>query len=506
MILTEKADFKDIAQLNEVQTYLARTSLYYLNKSVLGFTDFTPEPHKQLCDWVQSFNGYQRELLLMSRNSFKTSAVSIGYSIQTLLNDPNKTILLVGQERSYAETILNLIKMKMETSEKLIALNGGPFHGKWGWKEYEIFVKGRTDWISKEPSIGTAGMDSVKAGPHYDLIIVDDPESDSNTTTIDSTDKLIRNYKYLSPMLRPGGKMIVIGTPYSFDALYYYILNNPAELVNFKVLIGQARKDSAILPDVPKEFVHLPQGPEGTLLMPNVLTEKLLNNEEDRDPSFFASQYLVSVVSGEAQEFQKEWFRYFLREELPGQLRVYSMLDPAFSLRNTACYTSILVGGVDQLNNIFILKVINERIDPTSIIDHHYSIFREYYRPYKMGIEVNGLQAMLRWAFDQAQMERGFLPIFPITVRKASKKARIRGLIKPYQDGRIYHLAANHNKNSVHPSQAVLESQLLRFPGTTKDDAIDAEAGLLELIDVRGRRSTVKRQKTYEPADALTGY
>lgn len=506
MILDERADLKDQSRIDEVQGYLARTSLYYLNKSVLGFDDFTPKPHKTLCNWVQSSDGFQRELLLMSRNSFKTSAVSIGFTIQSLLNDPNKTVLLVGQERSYAETILNLIKMKMETSEKLISINGGPFHGKWGWKEYEIFLKNRTNWITKEPSIGTAGIDSVKAGPHYHIIILDDVESEVNTSTIDSIEKLIRNYKYLSPMLRPGGRMIIIGTPYSFDALYYYIINNPAELVNFKVLIGQARKETSILPDIPKPFVHLPEGPEGTLLMPKILTKPLLDNQESQDPAFYTSQYLVSVISGEAQEFKREWFRYYLKKDLPKHLRVYTMLDPAFSLRRTADFTSIIVAGVDQLNNIFILDVINERIDPTKIINHHYDLFRKYYRPFKMGIEANGLQTMLKWAFDQAQVEKGFLPIYPITVRKASKKARIRGLIKPYQDGRIYHLASNYKKNSVHPTQAVLESQLTRFPGTTKDDAIDAEAGLLELIDVRRKKKAASRQKTYEAADSRTGY
>jgi len=505
MILTEKADL-DYSRLGDVKSYLARTSLYYLDKYILGFKDFTPQPHKTLCDWVQHSDGFSRQLLLMSRNSFKTSAVSVGYPIFRLLNDPNSTGLIIGQERSYAETILNIIKMKMTTRKELIAINGGPFQGKWGWKEYEIFVKGRTDWTSKEPSIGTAGIDSVKAGPHYHWIILDDVESDVNTNTVESTAKLIKNYQYCSPMLRPGGRMIVIGTPYSFDGLYYYILNNPAELRHYKVLVGQARKDSSILPDIPKDFTHLPEGPEGTYLMPNILTPDLLANEEARDPAFFASQYLVSVVSGEAQEFKKEWFRYYTKEHLPKNLRVYSFLDPAFSTRRTSDYTAIVVVGVDQLNNIFVLKLIHERINPSAIIDHHYNIFREFYRPFKMGIEANGLQTMLKWAFDEAAISRGRLPIYPVTVRKSSKNARIRSLIKPFQDGRIYFLAANDRETSVHPSQAILESQLLRFPSSTKDDAIDALAGALEIIDMRHKRREAKKQKVYQPCDSLTGY
>lgn len=495
-------------ELFQIHSHWAHNSLYYLNKFVLHFKDMTRHPHETACNFIQFWRkGINRKLLFMSRKSFKTSEASVGDPILDLINDPNDTSLIISQERGYAMGILGQIKRQMEQNEELIAINGGDFKGSWGWKEYEIFVNGRTDWVSKEPSIGTAGIDSVKAGPHPRKIILDDPETEDNTSSEEACEKLLDNYKKLSPMLKQGGQMIVIGTPYSFDGIYYYILENPAELRHYEILIGQARKASGILPRIGKRFVHLPEGPEGTLLMPNVLTEEYLNDEEAKDPWFFAGQYLLSLASGEAAEFKREWFRYYLVDELPEKLKIYILLDPAISQKATADYTCIMAVGQDELNNIYILKVIRARMDPAEIINAFYELYFHYH-PYKMGIETNGFQYLLKWEFDKEGKKRGRLPIFELKhYGKKTKASRIRALIKPYKEGRIWHLAADKEKTSVHVEQKILESELLHWnpKKTAHDDVPDTEAMFLEMATPR-----TQRRKSYSPSyqviDSMTGY
>ena len=489
----EKLDQKELFRLH---SYWAHNSLYYLNKFVLfrlADDQMTPNPHETVCNFIQFWRkGCNRKLLFMSRKSFKTSGVSVGDPIFDLLNDPNDTILILSQERGYAMKILGQIKAKMSESDELIAINGQDFKMSWGWKEYEIFVNGRTDWSSsKEPSIGTAGIDSVKAGPHPRKIILDDPETEDNTSSEEACGKLVDNYKKLSPMLKQGGQMIVIGTPYSFDGIYYYILENPAELRHYEILVGQARKASGILPKVGKRFIHLPEGEEGTLLMPQVLTKEYLDDEEAKDPWFFAGQYLLSLATGEAAEFKREWFRYYLPEELPEKLKIYILLDPAISQRATADYTCIMVIGIDELNNIYILKVIRARMDPAEIINTFYDLFYHYH-PYKMGIETNGFQYLLKWHFDQEGKKRGRLPIFELKhYGKQTKASRIRALIKPYKEGRIYHLAGDKDKTRVHVEQRILESELLHWNPKKKsshDDVPDTEAMFLEMSTPRSKK------------------
>lgn len=497
------------SSFSSIEEYLAKSSLYYLNKEILNCTKMTPEPHKQMCDWVDNFKGHERKLMMMSRKSYKTTGVSVGLPIKRLLNNPNDRILLTGQERSYSIDILFQIKGQMTTNDKLIKINGRQFRGKSNWKEYSIVVNGRTDFIAKEPSIGTAGIDSVKAGPHYPLIILDDPESDANTSSIDQLAKLIDNYQKMSPMLTQDGKMIVIGTPYSLDGLYLYILTNQAEYRHYKVLIGQARKEPALLPKINVKYDLLPKGKDGTLLMPGRLTEKFLDDEEAKDPVFFASQYLISFISGAAQEFNPEWFRYVKKEQVPKTLTTYATLDPAYSKASSADYTAIIVAGVDLLANIFILKVIHDRMTPDQITDTFYDLYKEY-NLYKIGIEANGIQMIFQWVFDKAAATQGFLPIFPLKERSASKEARIRGLIAPYKQGKVYHLT--EDGNHAIQEQRILESQLIRFPTAKRNvDAIDAESMLMEIIDVfvseeDNKKEMVNASRGYEVVDSMTGY
>lgn len=399
----------------------------------------------------------------------------------------------------------------MVENEALIAINGRPFKTKTGWKEFQITVNGRTDWKAKEPSIETGGIDSVKAGPKFNLVIIDDGESETNTNTVDAIGKLIDQYKYFSPMLLtdPPGHMVVIGTPYSLDGLYFYILNTEAERRHYNVVIGQARKETSIL-QIPGDFIHLPSGPEGTLLMPNVLTPEKLDNEEAKDPTFFASQYLIAFIAGSGQMFDHSWFKYYTKDQLPEQLRCYIAVDPGYSKAATAAYTSIIVAGIDVLNNIFILELVHDRLDPGQITDHLYRLYDKY-QPFSIGVEMNAIQTVFGWIFQKEAAVRGILPIMPLRVRSASKEERIKGLVAPYKEGKIYHLAETKAKaedRKVHQSQQVLESQLSRFPASKlKVDAIDAESMLLEVIDVyfQPKKKKVKTHH-YQPIDRTTGY
>ena len=505
-------DFK--RSFSKSRDIAARSSLYYLDKNVLGFREMIHEPHEIVCDLAQGLltsTTKERILFMLSRSSFKTTTISVGLPIYCLLNDPNYRILLGGQERGYSIDILTQVKGQMEENEALIAINGKPFKSSRGWKEWSIYVNGRTDWKAKEPSIDTCGIDSVKAGPKFPLVILDDPESETNTNSVEAIGKLIDQYKYFSPMLltSPPGHMVVIGTPYSLDGLYFYILNTPAERRHFDVVIGQARKETSIL-QIPGNFTHLPSGPEGSLLMPDILTPEKLDNEEAKDPTFFASQYLIAFIAGAGQMFDHTWFKYYTKDQLPEQLRCYIAVDPGYSKAATAAYTSIIVAGIDNLNNIFILELVHDRLDPGQITDHLYRLYDKY-QPFTIGVEMNAIQTVFGWIFQKEAAVRGILPIMPLRVRSASKEERIKGLVAPYKDGKIYHLAKDKESvegRKVHQSQQVLESQLVRFPASKlKVDAIDAESMLLEVIDVyfQPKKKKVKTHH-YIPLDSTTGY
>jgi len=501
----------------KLKAHFAKKSLFYLNKFILyrEFRDsqspWIPDyPWQDISKWVQTWRKKRRKLIMIHRNSFKTSCIAVGYPIFTLLRNPDASILILAQERAYAIKILGLIKRQMTENEELIAINGGAFRGNLPWKEWEIFIKGRKSLGSTMPSINTAGIDSVKAGPHYDLMIFDDVVSEKNTATEEAQKQVIENYRKCSPMLKQGGKMIIIGTPYAFGDLYDYIIHTPAESRHFELCLGQARKNSAVLPDVSsfKDVLIFPEGREGTLLMPEVLSHQFLDDEKEKDPVWYTSQYEIGLISSSTAEFDKQWFRYYSPQKLPERLRVCIAVDPAFSRKTRADYTAMVVAGQDELGNIFILDIVRDRFDPSQLINKLYELYWQY-RPFLVGLETNSAE-YLRYSLEQEGKIRGLLPIKELKhYGKNQKKAsRIRSLIPLYKKGLIWHKAQDESCTYVHQSQKILESELLQFTGEGKghDDVCDATSMLLELFQPKGLRRGISYSRRYQPADIRTGY
>ena len=518
--LDKRIELQDADAIFKVKSHVAKTNLYYFNRHILPFEDLSVDPHETLCNFVQVWpKGITRKLIWMPRGSFKTSCISIGYSIFVLVNDNNETIMIMGQERSYSIEILGLIKEQMEGCPPLIELNGGSFRPQVGWKEERITrILGRTDLISKDASINTAGMDSVKAGPHPGLHLLDDPESNKNTHTLTLCNDLITNYKALSPQMRlptkkrRGGRMLIIGTPYSYQGLYHYILSNPAEIRHFAILIGQGSKRSNLLPKIKgRKYTSLPKGKEGTLLMPNVLPKSKLDDEEDKDPIFASGQYWCAVLSEKGQEFLPEWYRYFLEKDVPEKIvKTIIAVDPAISQKATADYTCIMAVTQDVLNNFFVRTLIRGRMTPDVLIEHLYQLFFLYRRegPVTIPIETNGFQYLLKWALDREGKFRGRLPTVAIPHYKVSKAARIRALIKPYKESRIYHLSKDESRSEVSDQQQILESEELTWIADKQsghDDTIDTLSTVLEVTEPKGSRRRYY-STFYEPSDRKTGY
>ncbi len=517
----KRIEMLDANAIFKVKSHAARNNLYYFDRHILPFEDLTPDPHETLCNFVQIWPpGITRKMIWMPRGSFKTSCISVGYTIFVLVNDIDETITIFGQERAYAIEILGIIKTQMEECDPLIELIGGSFRPKLGWKEERVTrLLGRTELISKDASLNTAGMDSVKAGPHPGLMTLDDPESKKNTRTLTLCTDLIDNYKKLSPMMRRptpkrrGGRMLIIGTPYSYQGLYHYILSNPAELKHFAILIGQGSKRSTILPKIKgKKYVSLPSGPEGTLLMPKIIPKTLLDDEEAKDPIFSSGQYWCAVLSEKGQEFHSEWYRYFLEEDIPKKeaiVKTIIAVDPAVSLKATADYLVILAATQDKLNNFFIRTIIRDRMTPDQVIEHLYQLFFLYRRegPVTIPIETNGFQFLLKWILDREGKFRGRLPTVAIPHYKLSKAARIRALIAPYKQSRIYHAAKNEDRDEVNDQQQILESEELMWIAdkrTQNDDTVDTLSMVLEVTHAKKARK--RYYGTYQPGDPKTGY
>lgn len=445
----------DEKSLLEFESTLGKKDLFYFTKFVLENKDLD-ECHKDLCKFITSKD--RRKLVLMPRGSFKSTIVTHSYIIQKLLNNPNERILLISENFNNACKHLSKIKESLE-SDNFRKTYGDISDKERKWTESEIIIK--RDRQSAEPSIMATGIEMVKVGLHFDSIIIDDPQSEQTTTTKDQLQKVINYFKLLSPILEPGGEIVIIMTRWHYDDLAGHIknaLSNTFKIYERKAILNNKNINDEDITD-------------NDLLFPKRLSLEFLKDQYATLGSFFFStQYLNEPISDELAVFKKEWFKFYT--EAPGTVSVFTTVDPAISERQTADYTAIVTIGVDDRNNWYVLDVLRRRLTPKQIIEAIFYIYSNY-KPLQIGIETVAFQKALKFFLQEEMRSRNlFLPLRELkTESRISKDMRIRAIQPRFEQGTIY----------IKETQKQLMDELLYYPKWKNDDIVDALAYQLQI-------------------------
>jgi hypothetical protein len=203
-------------------------------KYLLQYPDINKSTHSDIISALEAAT--TRKLVVCPRGSLKSTVCDISYPLWLLLNNADLRILIDSEVYSNSKTFLREIKSQLE-SERLTSLFG-QFRGE-QWTEGSITIKQRKT-PSKEPSIQVSGIGAVKVGQHYDVIIMDDMNSNNNSQTKEGRQKVIDHYKLNMSILEPEGTLVVVGTRYAENDLICHILQNelgmdpcnPLEMLN----------------------------------------------------------------------------------------------------------------------------------------------------------------------------------------------------------------------------------------------------------------------------------
>lgn len=183
--------------------------------------------------------------------------------------------------------------------------------------------------------------------------------------------------------------------------------------------------------------------------------EKIRSNNQET----FSTQYQQEPISKQTQEFHEEFFRYF--EEEPKRLRIFTVIDPAFKLKEYNDETAIVTGGFID-DKLYILEITHGRMEASKVIEAVVEHARKW-TPEKIGIEGVAAQTVMAQFLRSRMNELGiYIPIDEIT-QKGDKISKIRGLQGPIRYGKIL----------WRKSEAALELQLKKFPKGKHDDIID---------------------------------
>lgn len=495
-----------------------KTDLYFLAKEVLGYSKMEPHVHQELCDYTTSILPNPPDpicpmspdfdprknllLLLMPRGTFKSSVVTIAFTLQFFLNKGNARVLIDSETFSKSKAFLREILEHLVNNEVYRAIFKAihgmlPFTKKSEmklWTDSEVILPCR-NVPKKEPSISCAGIDVTKNGMHYDLIIADDLHSEKNVTNKEQIEQVIDHYKLAFSLLDPGCPMIIIGTRWDYSDLYQHIIDFEAE--DFNIL-----KKSAYNPD-------------GSLLFPEVLSEEALDKIRRRQGTgHFSKQYLNEPVSDENATFKREYILHRSLEDCKARpMNYYWLIDPSYSdPRGTSTYSdfaSFVLCGMDFERKLWVRHIIRAKMTYADIINKMFELnvdpkFRDIQQA-KFILEVIGTKSLSYELNNEQRRRSTWLPVTEIKSRTAAKEERIRALAPFYENGNIFHVTEC-------PQIEDLEYELLHFPTARYDDCSDALANVVEVASPPARSSynkaqdKIKRRRVnFKPRSRLTG-
>jgi hypothetical protein len=225
-------------ELKELQEK-CKTDLRFLCVHILGMEDWEDGLHDELAKELDSKSNHK--LFLIPRGHLKSSIITVGWTIQQVLRNPNIRILITNAVWDLARNFLREIQGLLQDKSLLAAIFGS-FDGTGSrFTEDYIIVSQRTKGIIKEPTISTGGVEKALTGMHFDIIIHDDLVEQNNINTPEQVRKIIQFRQNCLDLLDPGGIEVIVGTRWAMGDLYGFIIENEMTELNGRSVSAEMR-------------------------------------------------------------------------------------------------------------------------------------------------------------------------------------------------------------------------------------------------------------------------
>jgi hypothetical protein len=364
----------NVSQANKVLE-LSRHDLIAFGKLFLS-GDFgkseSPKFHYQIADALLEKTTKSLALIL-PRGSAKTQLFKTFLMHKILFKNRDEFLFMGWVSDNHRKSILNLqyIKQHFQTNE-IIKYYFGDIVGE-KWTETDIVTNTKAKLISRSNLSSVRGENYL--GKRYDIVALDDTESETNTVTQDAREK-IKNIVYNG--VRPAldidtGRLIFAGTPVHYDSLCQNILDG----------YEKAKNKSKYTWDVITYKSTQPEMEGGVLWNSYMPKKKLLSikreYEEAGRAQGYYQEYELEVQNEEdalwGNKYIKYWQGYYQRDDNVNYLLIdgekfpcntFIGCDPATDIdtRNSD-FSVIMVVALDPNNNVYVLEYERHRSIPT---------------------------------------------------------------------------------------------------------------------------------------------
>ncbi len=449
--------------------------------------------HKDVFKWLQS-DEEGNQLLLLPRAHMKSHAVAV-WCAWYITRFPETTILYMSATAELAEKqlydIKNILTSDIYTRYFPNMIN--PEEGKREkWAVAKIAVdhpqrkrEGIRDW-----TVATAGLTTNTTGWHADVVVADDVVVPDNAYTDEGRRKVINSMSQMTSIRNAGGFTKACGTRYHPADIYdtwktqtMLVYDEETQEVVNQVPVWDIKEhvvemDNSFL--WPRESRS-----DGKAFGFNMNVLARIRAEYEDTTQFFA-QYYNNPNNPGSERINRDKFQYYDQKHLHQQggnwyfkekkLNVYASIDFAFSLNKSADYTAIVVIGIDNEGDLYILDIARFKTDKTIKYFEQIAQLHSQWEFKKIRAEVTvAQQIIVNDIKDYVKKEGLRLSIDPYrpSRHEGSKEERIAATLEHrYDNQAVWHYKGGYTQ--------ILEEELV-LSRPPHDDIKDALASAVQI-------------------------
>lgn len=456
---------------------MSSRSLYYLCKEVLGYKDFVPHVHGDMCDFATNPSHGRFRSACVPRSWFKTWTFTIAKAIWLTLPDeeklyasiypykgPDVRILIASNVIDNAAKMVNKIKSEWENNERLKAAFPEliPDYNKTRWSDHCACVKRPNNFT--EGTYTAVGVGGSVISQHFDHILEDDlvyAKKDDFTgqelmPSQEDIDNAIGWHKLTFSLLSnpQTGCIDNTGTRWAPHDLIDYIRRVEKQYSKFEVAVTR----EAMWPIQDNTPCVWPERYDKVTLE---------NIAMAQGRKIFETQYLNRPRAGDEVKFNIGHIHiHDSMEDWPKEAKKVTLVDLAsWKDAKKICNNVVMTGCRDSRNHLWVLRTDVGKFNPTRVIElmeNHARMFGS-----KVYVEEVGYQIALRHFAKKAMEEEGAfvynVEALPVDNKANAKAMRIES-VEPIVTNSMLHIMR---------SQTTLLQELEDYPYSATKDVID---------------------------------
>jgi hypothetical protein len=449
---------------------------------------FSEQVHGEIFKRVD--NSRNKVVIAAPRGWGKTSIVALARMARAILFREFGFIVYINQSETAAVMQTENLKRELVSNRYIRQFFGSVKTRSAGDDEIdEQFSK--KAWVAYDTFVLPRGGGQQVRGVIYKndrpgLIVIDDLEDKTEVLNPENR-KQLKNWLYSDvleavPQTNLNWKVIYIDTLKHEDALLQHLLTS--EDWDGKRLESCDDNFNSTAPEfVPTE----------------VIKQKWDAAVKAGETDTFFQEHRNLPISSKDAAFKTEYFHYYNQSDPslrnPGDIVLSEMevqnnqeiesvviVDPAKTIKVHSAESAIIGIGIDyKTGRLLIRDIVSEKMYPDDIYSEAFGMATRL-KAKVIGIEETSLNEFIKQPFKNEMLKRGtFFELVWLNARGGMKKElRVKELVSYYRLGYIYHNASCINIKR-------LEQQLLMFPRSALWDIMDAEAYILELLELGER-------------------